>query len=116
MPTFGSKPLSAITPAEMREWHAGSAGRPAHHAAHAYSLLRTILTSAVNDELIAANPCTHRRRGPEQAGHKIRPASVAELGALTDAMPERLRLMVALASGARCGSARWSNYAAATSI
>ena len=30
--------------------------------------------------------------------HRIRPASVDELAALTEAMPERLRLMVALAS------------------
>ena len=66
---------------------------------HAYSLLRTILASAVNDEIIDANPCRIVGAGPRQAGPQD-PAgvSVAELGVLTEAMPERLRLMVTLAS------------------
>jgi integrase len=65
---------------------------------HAYSLLRTIFTSAVNDELIDANPARIVGAGRSKRVHKIRPASVAELGELTAAMPERLRLMVTLAS------------------
>lgn len=98
LPTFGSKALSAITPAEIREWHAGAlVDRPTMRA-HAYSLLRTILASAVNDELITANPCHIRGAGSSKRQIVIRPASVAELGALTAAMPERLQLMVVLAS------------------
>jgi integrase len=65
---------------------------------HAYSLLRTILTSAVNDELIDANPCRIVGAGRSKRVHKIRPASVPELTELTGAMPERLALMVVLAS------------------
>ena len=65
---------------------------------HAYSLLRTIMASAVNDEIIDANPCRIVGAGRAKRVHKIRPASVAELGVLTEAMPERLRLMVTLAS------------------
>jgi integrase len=65
---------------------------------HAYSLLRTILASAVNDELIDANPARIVGAGRAKRVHRIRPASVSELGELTEAMPERLRLMVTLAS------------------
>lgn len=65
---------------------------------HAYSLLRTIFASALNDELIDANPCRIVGAGRAKRVHKIRPASVAELATLTEAMPERLRLMVTLAS------------------
>ena len=54
--------------------------------------------SAVNDELIDANPCRIVGAGRAKRVHKIRPASVEELAALTAAMPERLRLMVMLAS------------------
>jgi integrase len=65
---------------------------------HAYSLIRSIMASAVNDELIDANPC--RITGASRANRrvKIRPATVEELGVLTAEMPERLRAMVALAS------------------
>jgi len=65
---------------------------------HAYSLLRTIMTSAVNDELIDSNPCRIVGASRSKRVHKIRPASVPELAELTEAMPERLRLMVTLAS------------------
>jgi integrase len=65
---------------------------------HAYSLLRTIMASAVVDELIDANPCRIVGAGRAKRVHKIRPASVEELGVLTAEMPEKLRLMVTLAS------------------
>ncbi len=66
--------------------------------AHAYSLLRTIMASAVNDDLIDANPCRIVGAGRTNRVIKIQPASVEELATLTAAMPERLRLMVTLAS------------------
>ena len=56
------------------------------------------MASAINDELIDANPCRIVGAGRAKRVHKIRPASVQELGVLTAAMPERLRLMVTLAS------------------
>src|SRR6201993_3989812 len=65
---------------------------------HAYSLLRTIMASAVVDELIDANPCRVVGAGRSKRVHKIRPASVEELAVLTAEMPEKLRLMVTLAS------------------
>jgi integrase len=54
--------------------------------------------SAVNDELTGANPCRIVGASRAKRIHKIRPASVDELATLTNAMPERLRLMVTLAS------------------
>jgi integrase len=98
LPAFGSKPLAAITPKDVRDWHAGTlADRPTLRS-HAYSLLRTIYTSAVNDELVDANPCRIVGAGRTTRAHKIKPASIEELAILTAAMPERLALMVTLAS------------------
>lgn len=78
--------------------HAGALTDRPTLRAHAYSLLRTILTSAVNDELVGANPARIAGAGRTKRAHTIRPASVAELAELTAAMPERLALMVTLAS------------------
>ena len=79
-------------------WYAATlADRPTMRS-HAYWLLRTIMASAVNDELIDANPAASSAPAAPSASTRSGPASVAELGVLTAAMPERLRLMVTLAS------------------
>jgi integrase len=98
LPAFGNRKLSAVSPADVRAWHAATlVDRPTLRA-HAYSLLRTIFTSAVNDELIQANPCRIVGAGRSNRVHKIKPASITELAVLTAAMPDRLQLMVLLAS------------------
>lgn len=96
--TFGSRQLAAIKPKDVREWYEATlVDRPTMRS-HAYSLLRTILGSAVIDEIVDTNPARITGAGRAKRVHKIRPASIEELAALTEAMPERLRLMVTLAS------------------
>ncbi len=95
---FGNRQLAAIKPKDVRDWHAKTLVDHPTMRSHAYSLLRTIMASAVNDELIDANPCRIVGAGRAKRVHKIRPASVEELAVLTAEMPERLRLMVTLAS------------------
>jgi integrase len=98
LPVFGSKPLGSITPADVREWHSTTLVDKPTMRSHAYSLLRTVMASAVADELIDANPCRIVGAGRTKRVHTIRPASVPELGALAAAMPDKLQLMVTLAS------------------
>jgi integrase len=99
LPTFGGTALTAITPVMVREWHADLRTQTGPtQRAHAYSLLRTILNTALADDLIPSNPCRVRGAGSSKRAHDIRPASLAELEALTQAMPDRLRLMVLLAA------------------
>jgi integrase len=95
---FDSRQLSAIKPKDIRDWYAETLTDRPTMRSHAYSLLRTIMSSAVNDELVDANPCRIVGAGRAKRVHRIRPASVEELGVLTNAMPERLQLMITLAS------------------
>jgi integrase len=95
---FVARQLAAIKPKDIREWYANTLVDKPTMRSHAYSLLRTIMASAVVDELIDANPCRIVGAGRAKRVHKIRPASVEELGVLTAEMPEHLRLMVTLAS------------------
>jgi integrase len=97
-PEFGHRQLSAIRPKDVRAWYEVTLTDRPTLRSHAYSLLRTIFASAITEELIDANPCRIVGAGRAKRVHRIRPASVAELGVLTEAMPERLRLMVTLAS------------------
>ena len=98
LPTFGSRQVAAIKPKDVRDWYAATLSDKPTMRSHAYSLLRAIMGSAVNDEVIDSNPCRIVGAGRAKRVHKIRPASVDELATLTNAMPERLRLMVTLAS------------------
>ena len=96
--SFGSRHLSAITPKDVRNWHAVTlADRPTMRS-HAYSLLRTIMNSAVNDELIESNPCRIVGAGRAKRAHKVRPATLYEISALAWEMPKRYRAMVMLAA------------------
>ncbi len=98
LPAFGEEQLTDITPAAVRDWYADTLiDRPTMRA-HCYGLLKSILATAVADELIDANPCRIRGAGQTERVRKIRPATVAELAALTAAMPPRLKLAVPLAS------------------
>jgi integrase len=95
---FGNRQLAAIKPKHVRDWYAATLVDHPTMRSHAYSLLRTIMGSAVNDELTDGNPCRIVGAGRAKRVHKIKPASVEELTVLTEEMPEKLRLMVTLAS------------------
>lgn len=94
-PTFGDKAVPEIAPADVRLWHAtlGSTTGPTARA-HAYDLLRTIMSTAIEDELIAANPCRIRGAGQTKRAKKIRPATLAELETIVKAVPAKYQLMV----------------------
>jgi integrase len=99
LPALGDVPVTSITPAAVREWHAKLRDETGPTMrAHAYSLLRTIMNTALADDLIAANPCRVRGAGQSKRARKIREASLAELEAITKAMPARYRLMVLMAA------------------
>ncbi|WP_448629204.1 tyrosine-type recombinase/integrase [Cellulomonas soli] len=72
LPAFGEKELAAITPVDVRLWHAGMDARKPTIRAHAYALLRTIFTTAVADDLVTSNPCRirggERRSVPRRSG------------------------------------------------
>lgn len=99
LPTFDKVQLRHITPEMVDEWYAVTAvGRPTLQA-HSYALLRTILGTAVDRNLIRmANPARIRGAGQTERARKVKPASLAELETITNAMPARYRLMVLLAS------------------
>lgn len=97
LPTLGRVELQKLASSMIRGWHAELASRHASTAAKAYRLLSTITRTAVTDGLIVMSPCNVKGGGIERAPE--RPvATAAEVAALADAMPERLRLVVLLAT------------------
>ena len=97
-PNLGDLPLDEITRPVVRSWyHKLDIGPTAR--AHAYSTLRTILNTAVlDDELLARNPAYIRGAGVSGHRKNLRPASLEELAAMVEAMPEQRRLLLLLAT------------------
>jgi integrase len=104
LPELGDTPLAGLTVAQVRAWYAGLDAFPARNA-NAYSLLRTILNQAVDDELIAANPCRVKRAAVKTRVVEPVALSAAQIRRLADAMPPRWQALVLLAgfSGLRFG-------------
>ena len=94
-PTFGDHTLRAITPAAVRNWHASLAGTPTARA-HAYTVLSSIMKTALEDGEITKNPCMIKGASKARQSREVRPASLDELQVMTESMPERLRLLIPL--------------------
>ena len=97
LPTFGAVPLQAVTTSKIRAWNADLSERLSSTAAKSYRLLSTIMRTAVDDGLLLASPCRISGAGTECAAERPL-ATVAEVNALVEAMPERLQLVVLLAT------------------
>jgi len=106
-PVLGDKPIATITPAMVRRWYIGLGTDHPTRNTHAYQLLHAIMSTAVEDDLVDANPVhirgamhTARRREPVI----LEPKEVAQLAG---AMPNHLAVSVLLA--AWCGL-RWGEF------
>jgi len=99
-PALGSLRIARVTPSTVRSWFAelsGDDGPGQATAARSYRLLRTIMNTAVTDELLIKNPCQVTGAGVERSPE--RPiATVPEVQALADAFGPRSRPAVLLAS------------------
>ncbi|MEZ5116955.1 MAG: site-specific integrase [Candidatus Nanopelagicales bacterium] len=101
LPDLGDVALDRLTSATVRTWHARLPADAPTARAHAYSLLRSIMSTAVEDDLVAANPCKVRGAGTARRKIDPRPATLPELEVIVANVPDRYRAMVLLA--AWCG-------------
>ncbi|MEV6782200.1 tyrosine-type recombinase/integrase [Streptomyces sp. NPDC051098] len=98
-PTFGAATLTEVTTSRVRAWRgnllAAGVGEPT--VVKAYQILRAMMSTAVDDELIRRNPC--RVKGADRYDVPERPVlTVAEVYAVADAIAPRYRLLVLLAA------------------
>lgn len=104
-PVFGALGVSRITPEHIRVWHRNLAVQVSENqAAKAYRLLRAVLHTAVDDGLIARNPCRIPGGGLERSPERpfVTPETTL---ALVEAIEPRYRALVLLAAtgGLRLG-------------
>jgi integrase len=106
LPTLGDIEIAAVSNAVVRTWYANlfDKGLAQSTCAKNYRLLRTILTTAVDDGIITKNPCTIKGGGVAKSPE--RPiATIEQVFALTDAIdqPYRVAVLLATFAGLRVG-------------
>jgi integrase len=104
LPDFGDLKMVTLTPAKVREWHTDLGTEHPTRNAHTYALLHAICATAVQDEVLDANPCRIRAAMQTKRKRDIDVLGPAEVDKLAAKMPAELRVSVVLA--AWCGL-RW---------
>ncbi|MGI4893945.1 MAG: tyrosine-type recombinase/integrase [Janthinobacterium lividum] len=112
VPGLGHVPVSELTPAHVRTWRAEllARGLGPVTVAKAYRLLRAVMGTAEDDRLIRRNPCQIKGASTERSPERPM-LTLTEVYALADAVPERFRILVLLATFA---SLRWGELTALT--
>ncbi|WP_206686273.1 tyrosine-type recombinase/integrase [Kribbella qitaiheensis] len=108
-PTLGGKPLGELTAPLLRNWRQDllDGGLGPVTTAKAYRLLRSILSTAVEDRIIDSNPCYIKGAATERSPE--RPVlTVSEVYKVANGMHPRYRALVLLAT---FGSLRWGELA-----
>jgi integrase len=98
IPDLGSVPVTRLTSATVRRWYAKQGDAAPSARAHAYALLRTIMATAVEDEIIDANPCKLKGASTVARKHKVRPATLEEIDVMVERLPDRYKAMLLLAT------------------
>lgn len=104
LPDLGDVRIVALTPSKIRQWHAALGAAHSTRNAHAYALLHAICATAVQDEVLDANPCRIRAAMQTKRKRDVDVLTPAQVDKLASKMPVELRASVLLA--AWCGL-RW---------
>lgn len=99
LPTFERVPVNAVTADRVRAWRREllESGRSVTTTAKAYRLLKAVMTTAVDDELLGRHPCRIKGAGSEPTPE--RPvATVRQVFALAEQMPPCFRALVLIAT------------------
>lgn len=99
-PTFGTTPLSSVTPAMVRAWVGTFPKDTPAARANAYRVLSQVFRAAVEDGIVPDSPVRVKGAGQytrKRDGHALRPA---EVFSLAEQVPEGRRLSILL--GAFC--------------
>lgn len=107
-PTFGKRNLTDIREADIRRWRKERLGVVGQSTvAKAYQLLKSIMATAVDDELIRRNPCRIKGAGmPDTPERAVIP--LVKVAEIIEATPDRYRALVLLGTFA---GLRWGELA-----
>ncbi|MUL75704.1 site-specific integrase [Mycolicibacterium sp. CBMA 226] len=98
LPDLGDAKIVTITPARVRQWHADLGADHPTRNAHAYALLHAICATAVQDEVLDANPCRVRAAMQTKRKRDVDVLTPAQVDRLAAKMPPHLHASVVMAA------------------
>ncbi|MFD5219692.1 tyrosine-type recombinase/integrase [Streptomyces tendae] len=104
IPYLGTRPLASFTPSHLRVWlrTLEDRGLSAGYRRGIFAHVSTVFTSAVEDRIIRANPCSARSvRAPRLEPRKVKPWPAERIMDVRSALPDRYQALVNVAAG--CG-------------
>ena len=96
VPAFGSQPMGTISVQAVRDWNSTLRSVTPGAAASAYRLLRAIFATAVRDEVVLRSTCQVMGAASDRSIERPM-MTVANVQALSEAVPNHLRAAVLLA-------------------
>ena len=87
LPDLGDVKMVTLTPAKIRQWHAELGADHPTRNAHCYALLHAICATAVQDEVLDANPCRIRAAMQTKRKRDVDVLTPAEVERLASKMP-----------------------------
>ncbi|BDD83625.1 putative prophage phiRv2 integrase [Tsukamurella pulmonis] len=104
-------PVGSITDAAVRSWWSGLDAQYERRNSQVYAWLKSVLATAVTDQLLPANPCNIRGASRATVKHQPMILTVDEVSQLAAAMDPRYRLAILLMAWA---TVRWGEVSALT--
>ncbi|QEU95168.1 tyrosine-type recombinase/integrase [Streptomyces kanamyceticus] len=104
LPYLGDRPMASFRPSHLRVWmrQLEATGRAASYRRSIFANVSAVFTAAVEDRIIAENPCRARSvRAPRLDPRKVKPWTAGRVMDVHEALPDEYREMVAV--GAGCG-------------
>lgn len=109
---WAETPLARITPEGVRAWYAEQiADGKKTSVGRQYDFMKSVLKTAVEDNLIHRNPCTVKGGSKASTELTVTAPTDAELQTIIDAMPKDLQHVVLIAASA---GLRWGEIAVLT--
>lgn len=97
-PTFGTTPMSKVTPVMVRRWLGIFPSEKPAARANAYRVLAQVFRAAVDEGVISETPAKVRGAGQYERKREGRALTVAEVTALAAKVPEDRQLAIQLAA------------------
>ncbi|WP_406292669.1 tyrosine-type recombinase/integrase [Streptomyces sp. NBC_00624] len=104
LPYLGTRPIGSFQPEHIRDWNRQleSAVASASYRRLIFDAVSSVLAAAVDDRLLASNPCRARSvKAPRPAPSRVHPWSASQVFAVRAGLPERYRAMADVGGG--CG-------------
>jgi integrase len=104
LPYLGSRPIGSFQPEHVRDWLRqleGAVASPAYRRL-IFDAASSVLNAAVDDRLLASNPCRARSvKAPRPSPTRVHPWTAEQVFAVRAGLPERYQAMTDV--GAGCG-------------